>query len=381
MCHRIADRDLCHRIADRGFCSIGCTFRVRVCHFYFKLGHCKYDSSTCRFAHTRSSAPHGNSAEARSAEVARRRPRGGGHAPERHEEESSARKRSWSEVIAGEEENLRAQREVVRELRRQRRFGVDCPGSEARSRRGESSELRTATPIPPWRRAKEHARSFSPASRRRQDERSGSNAPRAKRAPRPSVAPRVDSADLEQDEKDAVSRALSRILRHRAQHAGLAIRSNGFCVLERVLNLREMKELRVNKKVVEEVTRSNDKQRFELRFMDGQQMIRAVQGHSLEAVEDDALGRRLRLDCGALPEKCVHGTYARHWESIVARGLIAGGLGAACQRNHIHFAPYTLTEGRVISGMRSGCDIAVYVNLRKALLQAFLSLWRRMRSS
>jgi len=178
----------------------------------------------------------------------------------------------------------------------------------------------------------------------------------------------VDTADLEQDEKDAVSRALSRILRHRAQHAGLAIRSNGFCVLERVLNLREMKELRVNKKVVEEVTRTNDKQRFELRFIDGQQMIRAVQGHSLEAVEDDALGRRLLLDSGALPVACVHGTYARHVESIIARGLIAGGLGEKGQRNHIHFAPYDYTDKRVISGMRAGCEIAIYIDLRKAMV-------------
>lgn len=57
----------------------------------------------------------------------------------------------------------------------------------------------------------------------------------------------------------------------------------------------------------------------------------------------------------------VHGTYHRHWDSIRLHGL------SRMNRMHIHFAPGLPGEGGVVSGMRSSCQIYIYVDLSKAL--------------
>merc|ERR1719253_925807 len=91
---------------------------------------------------------------------------------------------------------------------------------------------------------------------------------------------------------------------------------------------------------IEAVVKDSDKKRFELLEERGVLFIRAVQGHSLKVVDDAALLRRLNASDGDLPASCVHGTYRRHFESIKAKGLMAGGGQGAAFRNHIHFAPY-----------------------------------------
>merc|ERR1711879_963758 len=96
-------------------------------------------------------------------------------------------------------------------------------------------------------------------------------------------------------------------------------------------------------------------------------MIRAVQGHSIKTVLDSELLQPLSLS-SQIPEKCVHGTYSSYWTSILAKGLLAGGLSAKGERNHIHFAPYDYNDKRVISGMRSGCDLAIYIDLQGAMM-------------
>lgn len=164
-----------------------------------------------------------------------------------------------------------------------------------------------------------------------------------------------------------ISKGLSLILRHKAVELGLSIRPDGFCLLAEVLNLSMMTGLKATQAIVEQITRTNEKQRFEIKTIDGQHMIRAVQGHSLNNVSDDEALQRLDLH-GPLPEKCVHGTYSRHWTSILFKGLLAGGLGEKGHRNHIHLSPYDYNDKRVISGMRADCDIAIYIDLRKAII-------------
>jgi len=82
----------------------------------------------------------------------------------------------------------------------------------------------------------------------------------------------------------------------------------------------------------------------------------------------EAAAHPLLTGASRLPEKCVHGTYSEYWTSICSKGLLAGGLGDKGQRNHIHFAPYDYSDKRVISGMRAGCDLAIYLDLRKAMM-------------
>ena len=63
----------------------------------------------------------------------------------------------------------------------------------------------------------------------------------------------------------------------------------------------------------------------------------------------------------------VHGTYWKHWQFICREGLRAGGKSGWKSRNHIHFAPRLPTEGKIASGMRLGCDVAIYLGVEKAL--------------
>ena len=55
------------------------------------------------------------------------------------------------------------------------------------------------------------------------------------------------------------------------------------------------------------VVHSNDKKRFELKEIDGVQMIRAVQGHSIAAVKTDDLLEQIKnpFQYGQV----IHGTY------------------------------------------------------------------------
>ena len=40
-------------------------------------------------------------------------------------------------------------------------------------------------------------------------------------------------------------------------------------------------------------------------------------------------------------------------------------------RTHIHFGVDIPENGKVISGMRSSCEIVVYINIQKALLDGY----------
>ena len=63
----------------------------------------------------------------------------------------------------------------------------------------------------------------------------------------------------------------------------------------------------------------------------------------------------------------VHGTYFSSWELIQS----SGGL-CRMKRNHIHFATgipnMDGTKNSVISGMRRSCDIYIYVNVHKCVI-------------
>jgi len=162
-----------------------------------------------------------------------------------------------------------------------------------------------------------------------------------------------------------ISKALSQVLRHTAASRGLLVRPDGFVRVAEVLGLRELQVLGCSAADVRDAVDSNEKKRFDLVEEGGELLIRATQGHSMKVVSDDQLLRRLSAADPDLPGICVHGTYMRHLQSILQRGLLPGG--GASGRNHVHFAPFEPGDGRVISGMRASCEAAVYVDLRRAL--------------
>merc|ERR1719460_1403882 len=82
-----------------------------------------------------------------------------------------------------------------------------------------------------------------------QDQRHGQNweqAPRTSAAstPRKAVPPNVAFQ---------ISKSLSTILRHKAQQLGLAVRPDGFCIVDEVLNLNMMKSLHATQEALEQI--------------------------------------------------------------------------------------------------------------------------------
>ena len=202
-----------------------------------------------------------------------------------------------------------------------------------------------------------------------------------------------------------LSHRLSLGLRHKAVEFGWHIAPDGFVPVQEVLDHTMFQSY--NLRDITEVVQSNDKQRYTLqerplenyykestssrdsmidhgdrpdviRRSDGLSSgnkakatilcIRANQGHSITVINPDLLLERLTSDdlLQNYPTM-VHGTYLKSWECIQS----SGGL-SKMKRNHIHFATgIPNAHGRnetVISGMRKSCDVYIYVNVRKCVL-------------
>lgn len=109
----------------------------------------------------------------------------------------------------------------------------------------------------------------------------------------------------------------------------------------------------------------SDKKRFTITRIEGKEFIRANQGHSI-SVPDLELTRI--ASAADVPKSetstegvVVHGTNTRAWKDIKKEGLSKMG------RNHVHFAIGTPGESHVISGMRSTCQVLIYVDIDKAI--------------
>ncbi|KAM9080350.1 tRNA 2'-phosphotransferase 1 isoform 2-T2 [Megaptera novaeangliae] len=154
------------------------------------------------------------------------------------------------------------------------------------------------------------------ASRGRRQEAAG---PKGRRAHRP----------REQDRDVQLSKALSYALRHGALKLGLPMGADGFVPLGTLLQLPQFCSFSVED--VQRVVDTNGKQRFALRPGDpgAGPLIRANQGHSLQVPELELIPLEAPQ---ALPLMLVHGTFWRHWPSILLKGLSCRG------RTHIHLA-------------------------------------------
>lgn len=162
-----------------------------------------------------------------------------------------------------------------------------------------------------------------------------------------------------------ISKQLTQLLRHSGRKEGLHVRPDGFAPLHDVLAVKSVAKLKATEEIVRELVRTNDKQRFALlEASDGQVMIRANQGHSMEGIDMDEL-------CGQPVselregEVCCHGTYERHLASILKQGLKAGGTQGQTFRKDVHFSVKPPGEA-VVSGMRLNSQVAIYVDLARA---------------
>lgn len=158
---------------------------------------------------------------------------------------------------------------------------------------------------------------------------------------------------------------LSQILRHEALRLDIYIQPDGFCSLRQLLACPWLTRLNTTQADVERIVQGDTKRRFQLMHKHQNLMIRAVQGHSMTLVEDKRLLQTVTLN--NMPDCCVHGTYRKHFESIKQNGLLAGGRQGRALRKHVHFSSFNPGDKRVISGMRYNCDIAIWIDLEKAI--------------
>ncbi|XP_048637060.1 tRNA 2'-phosphotransferase 1-like [Brassica napus] len=78
-----------------------------------------------------------------------------------------------------------------------------------------------------------------------------------------------------------------------------------------------------------------------------------------ETVESDKLLKPI-LSPEEVPV-CVHGTYKKNLESILASGL------KRMNRLHVHISCGLPTDGEVISGMRRDVNVLIFLDIKKAL--------------
>ncbi|KAM3499996.1 hypothetical protein MY10362_006805 [Beauveria mimosiformis] len=181
-----------------------------------------------------------------------------------------------------------------------------------------------------------------------------------------------------------VSRALSRLLRHQAENAGIKLDGEGYAPLDKVLQWGPLASLGVTLADVQAVVATNEKQRFSLKpatpaaaaasssptvpsTNPSDYLIRANQGHSIKLESSSLL---VPITADAVPARVIHGTYYAFWEPIVA----AGGL-SVMGRNHIHCAAGTPEEEGTVSGMRRDAQLLIEIDVARSMA-AGVRWWR-----
>lgn len=133
------------------------------------------------------------------------------------------------------------------------------------------------------------------------------------------------------DEDVQLSKAMSKLLRHDAMSANVAISQDGWVLVSDALDYLNQRRPRQpwSEEAVARVVTGNDKQRFALRKRnDGCSEIRANQGHSMQSISVDMV----RLSSATAPPMALHGTYHRAWPLIRTGGL------SKMNRQHVHMA-------------------------------------------
>jgi hypothetical protein len=80
--------------------------------------------------------------------------------------------------------------------------------------------------------------------------------------------------------------------------------------------------------------------------------------HSLQFIQDPFL---IPICHASEIPTVIHGTYFKNWTKIKTEGL------SRMNRLHIHFSPGETGDSQVVSGMRSSCQLYIYIDAEKAL--------------
>eukprot|EP00931_Biecheleriopsis_adriatica_P029089 TRINITY_DN17316_c0_g1_i1.p1 TRINITY_DN17316_c0_g1~~TRINITY_DN17316_c0_g1_i1.p1 ORF type:complete len:262 (-),score=48.44 TRINITY_DN17316_c0_g1_i1:62-823(-) len=168
-----------------------------------------------------------------------------------------------------------------------------------------------------------------------------------------------------EDKDKMVSKYLSCVLRHEAVKLNLTMRSDGYVPVDEVLALDFFTTRGLGYEDIKALVDRNEKQRFGLKEIDGENYVRAHQGHTLKLVQDENLLTEIRSH-EELPVLC-HGTYFDAWQQIQTEGI------RTMTRNHIHLKCADLSSeenmGTVMSGTRGEVEVIVYIDVEKAMAE------------
>lgn len=141
-----------------------------------------------------------------------------------------------------------------------------------------------------------------------------------------------------------ISKFLSYVLRHAPDAIGLELDEAGWASVDELVQRASEHGTPLSRERIEEVVRTNDKQRFSL--SDDGRKIRANQGHSIPV--------DLGLAPTSPPDTLYHGTAERFLASILENGL------RPQSRQHVHLSPDAQTAVEV--GRRHGKPVVLAID-------------------
>jgi putative RNA 2'-phosphotransferase len=154
-----------------------------------------------------------------------------------------------------------------------------------------------------------------------------------------------------------VSKFMSSVLRHKPELIGLSVDHAGWVEVDELLFRASQAGVALNRKLLEQVMRQNNKQRFS--FSDDGLRIRANYGHSIPV--------DLGLASLAPPDTLFHGTATRFLEAIKRKGLVSR------QRNYVHLSSEQQTAINV--GRRHGRPTVLTVEAGRMYARGFEFLY------
>lgn len=156
----------------------------------------------------------------------------------------------------------------------------------------------------------------------------------------------------------SISKFMSLILRHDPGRVGIELDNEGWVEVAVLIDAMNRSGKSVDLALVQEVVKSNDKQRFT--FSEDGSRIRANQGHSVSI--------DLKLEPQVPPEFLYHGTATKNLDSIRSEGLDKRA------RQHVHLSADKVTATKV--GQRHGKVVILNIrsgDMHRAGFEFFLS--------
>jgi putative RNA 2'-phosphotransferase len=145
-----------------------------------------------------------------------------------------------------------------------------------------------------------------------------------------------------------MSKFLSLVLRHKPELIHLNMDSNGWVDIDELIdNANKYNNMRLNKEILAEIVKTNDKQRYIID--DVKNKIRASQGHSIKI--------DLEPEPRIPPDELYHGTATRFLTSIMETGI------KRMARQYVHLSRTIEIAENV--GKRHGNPVVLRINAKR----------------